>query len=145
MSNPRRKATVKTPGHPPKAEEPTGAAGQGGQVEIFVNGVRVEVPPELEAAVQRAFRAADRPLPQEMTTTQASEFLDVSRPFVVKLVKRGELPCRMVGTHRRIPSDALLTYREKMFQRAREAADEMVQISQESGLCEIEGPMPRAR
>jgi excisionase family DNA binding protein len=78
-----------------------------------------------------------------MTTTQAAEFLDVSRPFVVKLIKRGELPCRMVGTHRRIPTDALSKYSEKMFQRARQAADEMTSLSLQLGLYELEGPPPK--
>jgi excisionase family DNA binding protein len=77
-----------------------------------------------------------------MTTTQAAEFLDVSRPFVVKLVKRRELPCRLVGKHRRIPSAALLEYREKMFQRAKTAADEMAQTAQELGLYQPKGPPP---
>jgi excisionase family DNA binding protein len=80
------------------------------------------------------------PLPPEMTTTQAAEFLDVSRPFVIKLVRRRELPCRMVGKHRRIPSAALVEYREKMFRQARSAADEMARASQELGLYESEGP-----
>ena len=79
-----------------------------------------------------------RPLPKEMTTTQAAEFLDVSRPFVIKLTQRGELPCRLVGQHRRIPSEALLAYRDRMFQQARKAADEMAQLSQDSGLYDQE-------
>jgi excisionase family DNA binding protein len=43
-----------------------------------------------------------------MTTDQAVEFLEVSRPFVIRLVQRGELPCRLVGKHRRNPSEAVL-------------------------------------
>jgi excisionase family DNA binding protein len=68
-----------------------------------------------------------------MTTTQAAEFLDVSRPFVVKLINLGELPCRLVGKHSRIPSAAVLAYREKMFQQTQRAADEMAQLSQAAG------------
>jgi excisionase family DNA binding protein len=75
-----------------------------------------------------------------MTTTQAAEFLDVSRPFVIKLIERGELPRRMVGKHRRIPSGALLAYREKMFQRARSAADETTRLAQDVGLYDEEAP-----
>jgi excisionase family DNA binding protein len=112
---------------------------------VFVNGTRVEVSPELEAAVRRAYQGSRQELPAEMTTTQAADFLDVSRPFVIKLVKRGDLPCRLVGKHRRIPTPALVKYRDKMFQRAKAAADEMVQLSQELGLYDIEGPPPKGR
>jgi len=106
------------------------------KIKITVNGVLIDVSPELEEAVHRAHKGLLRPLPKEMTTTQAAEFLDVSRPFVIKLVQRGELPCRMVGKHRRVPSQAVVQYRERMFQQARRAADEMAQLSQDAGLYE---------
>jgi excisionase family DNA binding protein len=152
MSKPRPKsggrvqATGKTA--PSRAATASAAAKETSpqtRVEVLVNGVRVDVSPELEAAVRRACEAASRPLPAEMTTTRAADFLDVSRPFVVKLVKRGELPCRVVGTHRRIPTAALLEYREKMFRRARQAADEMARLSQELGLYDLEGPPPKGQ
>jgi excisionase family DNA binding protein len=104
------------------------------KIEITIDGVRIEVSPELEAAVHRAYIGGCPPLPTEMTTTQAAEFLDVSRPFVIKLIQRKELSCRLVGKHRRIPMEALQEYKEKMFQRAKHAADEMAQISQDLGL-----------
>jgi len=112
-------------------------------ISVKINGVPVEVSPELEAAVLRAHKGLMRPLPAEMTTTEAATFLDVSRPFVIKLIDRGELPCRMVGKHRRIPRPALEEYREKMFRQAREAAREITQISQTLGLYEAEAPSPR--
>ena len=116
------------------SSEPGGKACQADMIEITVNGVRVAVSPALEDAVLRAHKGLLQPLPKEMTTTQAADFLDVSRPFIIKLTRRGELPCRMVGKHRRIPTDAVLEYREKMFQQARKAADEMSQLSQEADL-----------
>jgi excisionase family DNA binding protein len=78
-------------------------------------------------------------------TTQAAEFLDVSRPFVIKLVRRGELPCRMVGKRRRIPTGALRDYKAKMFREARSAADEMTRMAQDLGLYDREGPPPNRR
>ena len=114
-----------------------------GHIEIAIDGVQVEVSPELEAAVRRAYQGLRQPPPLEMTTTQAATFLDVSRPFVIKLVQRKELPCRMVGKHRRIPTEALRAYREKMFQQAKTAADEMAQLSQDLGLYDTEGPSSR--
>lgn len=138
----RTRSSRATPGpQPAKAPEP----GKGSRIEVRVNGVRVEVSPELEAAVRRAYNGMKRPLPTEMTTTQAAEFLDVSRPFVIKLIKRRELPCRMVGKHRRIPSASLLEHREKMFQQAKSAADEMARLSQEQGLYDLGGPPRKAQ
>jgi excisionase family DNA binding protein len=133
-------------GTPPPASDGGGRQEKGrpaDKIEITVNGVPIEVSPELEEAVHRAHQGLLRPLPREMTTNQAADFLDVSRPFVIKLVQQGELPCRMVGKHRRIPSEAVVKYREQMFQRARRAADEMAQLSQDAGLYD-EGPPKKA-
>jgi excisionase family DNA binding protein len=124
-----------------QAEEPR----HGGRIEIFIDGIRVDVSPELEAAVHRAYKGLCEAQPTEMTTTQAADFLDVSRPFVIKLIRRGELSCRMVGKHRRIPTDELMRYREQMFQRAKEAAKELTQLSQDLGLYEVEGRPPEKR
>jgi len=112
------------------------------KVEITVGGVRLEVSRELEAAVLRACQGQLQTLPQEMTTTEAAEFLDVSRPYVVKLVKQGELPCRMVGNRHRIPTASLLEYREKMYRRAKAAADALVAANQQLGLYDNEAPAP---
>jgi excisionase family DNA binding protein len=79
-----------------------------------------------------------QPLPPEMSITQAAEFLDVSRSFVVKLTKRGDLPYRLVGKHRQIPTPALVQYRDKVFQQARHAADEMTRMAQSLGLYDME-------
>jgi excisionase family DNA binding protein len=128
-------------GTPPSGSDVPKQRGKDRQVdkiEITVNGVPIDVSPELEEAVRRAHQGLLQPLPREMTTNQAAEFLDVSRPLVIKLVRRGELPCRMVGKHRRIPSEALVQYRERMFQQARTAADEMAQRSQDARLYEEE-------
>jgi excisionase family DNA binding protein len=135
----RKKAATLAPGSSKVVQAPK-APGPPTAIEITVNGVRIAVSPELEAAVHRAYKGLLQPLPAELTTTQAAEFLDVSRPFVVKLTKRGDLPYRLVGKHRRIPSAALVQYREKMFQRGQEAADEMTRISQELGLYESDAP-----
>jgi excisionase family DNA binding protein len=121
-----------------EARESSGNTCPADRIKITVNGVRIEVSRELEDGVLRAHKGLLRPLPKEMTTAQAAEFLDVSRPFVIKLTQRGELPCRMVGKHRRIPSEAVLEYRERMFQQARKAADEMARLSQDAGLYEQE-------
>jgi excisionase family DNA binding protein len=111
--------------------------------EVPAHGASTQVPPELAAVVRRASERNKHDLLQEMTTSQAAEFLDVSQPFLHKLIQRGELPCHFVGKQRHIPTSAPLELRERMFQRARAAADEMVHIAQEHGLYELEGPPPQ--
>ncbi|MCI0460283.1 MAG: helix-turn-helix domain-containing protein [Gemmataceae bacterium] len=143
MAKGKHHEIVPRPTQGAKTPEAAKEAHLGGRIEIFVNGVRVEVSPELEAAVERAHKGLLQPHAAEMTTTQAAEFLDVSRPFVIKLVRRGELPCRMVGKHRRIPTEALRDYKAKMFREAKSAADELTQMSQELGLYDLEGPPPK--
>ncbi|OAH12154.1 helix-turn-helix domain-containing protein [Streptomyces jeddahensis] len=70
----------------------------------------------------------------ELTTQQAADLLNVSRPFLIGLLKAGEIEYRTVGTHRRIRAESLLEYRRRDDQARREAADELTALNQEMGL-----------
>jgi excisionase family DNA binding protein len=74
------------------------------------------------------------PTDAEITTGEAADLLHVSRPFVVGLIDKGELPARMVGAHRRMRLEDVLAYKRESKARARKALKEMAAISQELGL-----------
>ena len=75
-------------------------------------------------------------LPQraELTTQEAADYLNVSRPYVVGLIEQNKLPARKVGTRRRIAFEDLVRFDDQDRARRRVALDELARIDQELGL-----------
>jgi len=70
----------------------------------------------------------------QLTTQQAADLLNVSRPFLIKLLEKGELEYTMVGTHRRIRLEDLIVYRDRRDSERRRLLGEVTRESQELGL-----------
>ena len=75
-------------------------------------------------------------LPQslELTTTQAADILQVSRPFFTSLLKSNEIPFRMVGTHRRVRLEDVVRYAHARDAQREKILGEMIQEADEAGL-----------
>jgi len=74
------------------------------------------------------------PAHAELTTQQAADLLNVSRPFLIGLLEAGEIEYRKVGAHRRVTMSSLMDYMHRDDERRRETADELTALSQELGL-----------
>ena len=74
------------------------------------------------------------PVNAELTTQQAADLLNVSRPFLIEQLENGIIPYRKVGTHRRILFNDLLEYKQTMNHKRLDSLSELSAIDQELGL-----------
>lgn len=70
----------------------------------------------------------------ELTTTEAAELLNVSRPHLVKLLKQGDIPHHKVGSHHRVYRKDVLSYKTKQRERAEDALQALTDQAQELGM-----------
>jgi excisionase family DNA binding protein len=71
------------------------------------------------------------PLSKMLTTQQAADILNVSRPFLVSLLETGQIEHIMVGRHRRIKADKLFAYKRARDERRAKALSDLAELDAE--------------
>ena len=74
------------------------------------------------------------PIDVEVTTQQAAEILNVSRPHIIKLLEKGEISFRKVGSHRRILLRDILEFESTFKAGRREKLNKLVKEAQKLNL-----------
>lgn len=86
---------------------------------------------DLLGAMAQGKAVAIMPKEMDVTTQEAAMFLQVSRPYLVRLLDEGKMPFHKVGTHRRIRFEDVVAYKEARQASAHRALQELVDQAQE--------------
>lgn len=104
-------------------------------------GEALDLPEALVRVLVQAARQLARgnaltvvPLSKELTSQEAADILNVSRPYLIKLLEQGDIPYVKTGTHRRIRLSDVMAYKRIRDAERRRSLARLTQMSQEMGL-----------
>jgi len=102
--------------------------------DLILPGFAINMLLEVLTEMSKGNAVTVMPIHAELSTQQAAELLNVSRPFLVNLLENGGMPFRKVGSHRRVMAKDVVAYQQKIDTKRLEALDELALQAQELGM-----------
>jgi excisionase family DNA binding protein len=116
------------------------------------DGSYLDIPDELYSVLRDAVMALSQgmaisiaPHNTMLTTQEAADLLNISRPTLVRLLTDGEIPHTMRGRHRRVMLRDILDYQDRTRQDRRRSLDEMAADAEDDDLYEVTATPKRTR
>lgn len=116
------------------------------------DGTQIEIPEELYgvlvdvvSALSQGMAISIAPHNTMLTTQEAADLLNISRPTLVRLLTEGCISYTMRGRHRRVLLRDILDYQERTRRERRQTLDEMAADAEEDGLYEVTAVPKRTR
>ena len=106
----------------------------GDKESIVLPGIAVQILFEILATISRGDPVSVVPHKSELTTQQAANLLNVSRPYLVKLIDNGVLRHHKVGTHRRVYVKDVIEYKAKIHNERSNTLNRLTELSQGIGM-----------
>lgn len=79
--------------------------------EVCISASLVDLITDVFSIIARGDTLTLAPLSRQLTTQEAADLLNVSRPYLIKLIDNGQLRCTYTGTHRRLSLGEILEYK----------------------------------
>ena len=120
--------------HPDIANTSVLLTAGGGSATLQIPGYATRILVDILTGIANGNGVAVAPVHAELTTQQAADLLNVSRPYLVKLLDERRIPYRRVGNRRRILLRDLIDYKNRDEAERRAIADELTADAQRLGL-----------
>jgi len=102
--------------------------------ELVLPGHALQLLLDVLSEMSRGNAISIMPIHAELSTQDAANFLNVSRPFLVGLLEKGDIHFHKVGTHRRVLAKDVIEYKQQIDAERMETLDKLTEESQKLGM-----------